>query len=339
MKNNEEKKSGKEIMSNIFNKASDIGKKVADNVQKGKQALAEKAKVSQRDYKMKKYNPLFPKEFKSKSFHLPDIIQIRDDAERRNIDVCQGAIGWKETINNTEVLFLYDEVVKEGGIVQKSGIQFIPVPVPTAPEVYYVDRFDRTKYIRTDCIFNKAHEERMAELKHIAFALGAKKFTAEIVEVEKVKETNAKTSFGRVNAKADFAVSGQNVSAESNETHCLTNETHQQNNVQLSGKVSAVFEGNNNPQKPNLKWFMHDNTIKELIDMRCSQKNAIKSEELKLEGKSSATMQVTTACNLDSVLTAIHNSAKVKQTSSASATMEQQATREHSSKLIYNIEF
>ena len=55
MKNNEEKQSGKEIMSNIFSKASDIGKKVADNVQKGTQSLAEKAKISHHDYKMKNH--------------------------------------------------------------------------------------------------------------------------------------------------------------------------------------------------------------------------------------------------------------------------------------------
>ena len=331
MKNNEEKKNGKEIIANVFNKASDIGKKVADNVQKGTQVLAEKAKVSQHDYKMKKYNPLFSKEFKSKNFHLPNIIQIIDDATIRDLDVCQGAMGWRKKVNGTEILFLCDEAVKT------SGISFIPTV--TCDAIYYVDNFDRNKYIKTDCIFSKAHEERMAELKHIAFTLGAKKFTAEIVETEKVKETNTKTSSGKVNVKANFAVSEQNISAESNETLYLTNKVHQQNNVQVSGKVSSVFEGNDNPQYPTLKWFMHDDTIKGLIEMRCSQKNAIKSEELILEGRSSATMSKTTACNLDSILTAIHNSSKAKQTNSTGTTMEQQAAREHSSKLIYNIEF
>ena len=331
MKNNEEKQNGKEKFSNILQKASDIGKKVADNVQKGTQALAEKAKVSQHDYKMKKYNPLFPKEFKSKNFHLPNIIQIIDDATIRDIDVCQGAMGWRKKINGTEVLFLCDEAVKA------SGISFIPAV--TCDAIYYVDNFDRNKYIKTDCIFSKAHEERMAELKHIAFALGAKKFTAEIVETEKVKEIDTKTSSGKVNVKANFAVPEKNISAESNETLCLINEVQQQNNVQLSGKVSSVFEGNDNPQHPNLKWFMHDDTIKGLIEMRCSQKNVIKSEELILEGRSSATMSKTTACNLDGVLTAIYNSTKAKQISSTSTTMEQQATREHTSKLIYTIQF
>ncbi len=331
MKNNEEKQNGKEKFSNILQKASDIGKKVADNVQKGTQALAEKAKNDQYDRRMKKYNPLFPKEFKSKNFHLPNIIQIIDDATIRDIDVCQGAMGWRKKINGTEVLFLCDEAVKA------SGISFIPAV--TCDAIYYVDNFDRNRYIKTDCIFSKAHEERMAELKHIAFTLGAKKFTAEIVEIEKVRETNTQRSSGKVNIKADFAVSEKNVSAESTQTHCLTNETHQQNNAQISGKVYAVFEGSDNPQRPTLKWFSHDEMIKGLIEMRCSNKNAIKSEELKLEGTASATMSRTTACNLDGVLTAIYDSTQAKQTRFSSTSMEQQATREHSSKLIYTVEF
>ena len=331
MKNNDEKKNGKEIMSNILNKASDIGKKVADNVQKGTQVLAEKAKVSHHDYKMKKYNPLFPKEFKSKEFHLPNIIQIIDDATIRDIDVCQGAMGWRKKVNGTEVLFLCDESVKA------SGISF--VPAVTCDAIYYVDNFDRNRYIKTDCIFSKAHEERMAELEHIAFSLGAKKFTAEIVETERVKETNTKKSSGKTNINADFIVSNQSISTESTQTHSLTNETHQQNNVQMSGKTCAVFEGSDNPQRPNLKWFMHDETIKGLIEMRCSQKNSIKSKELKLEGTASATMSRTTACNLDGVLTAICDSSKAKQIGFSNTSMEQQATREHSSKLIYTVEF
>lgn len=337
MKNNEEKKNGKEIISNIFNKASDIGKKVADNVQKGTQALAEKAKVTQHDYKMKKYNPLFPKEFKSKNFHLPDIIQIRDDAERRNIDVCQGAIGWRETINNTEVLFLNDEEVKDGGIVKESGIQFIPAPTNLA--VYHVDKFDKTKYIQTNCIFSKAQEERAAELSHIAFSLGAKKFSVEILETAAVKETRIKKASKKVNVKTDFVVSEQNISAETDRVRHLTNETNQQSRTQLSLIASDVFEGSDHPQKPTLKWFAHDESVRVLIEMRCAKNNNIKSRELKLEGTSSATMSNETASNLDSVLTVIGGGANAKNTKSSTKTMKQEANREHSSKLIYTVEF
>lgn len=337
MKNDEEKKNGKEKISNILQKASDIGKKVADIVQKGTQALAEKAKISQHDYKMKKYNPLFPKEFKSKNFHLPDIIQIRDDAERRNIDVCQGAIGWREMVNNTEVLFLNDEAVKDGGMVKESGIQFIPAPTNLA--VYHVDKHDKNKYIQTNCIFSKAQEEKAAELSHIAFSLGAKKFSVEIMEATAVKETYTRKSSKKVNIEADFIGAEQTISAEADRTRHLTNETNQQSRTQLSLIASDVFEGNDNPQRPTLKWFEHDESIKVLIEMRCSKNNNIKSRTLKLEGTSSATMSRETASNLDSVLKVISGGTNVKVAKSSTKALRQEANREHSSKLIYTVEF
>lgn len=79
---------------------------------------------------MKKYNPLFPEEYNSDDFHVPNIICIVDDAVRRDIDVCQGAIGWRENKKDTEVLFLYDE------FVEKSGLKFVPAPV--CDEIYYI---------------------------------------------------------------------------------------------------------------------------------------------------------------------------------------------------------
>lgn len=309
MKNNEEKKNGKEIMSNILNKASDIGKKVADNVQKGTQALAEKAKISQHDYKMKKYNPLFPKEFKSKNFHLPNIIQIVDDATRRDVDVCQGAMGWREKINGTEVLFLYDEVV------QTSGVQF--VPAVTCDAIYYVDNFDRTKYIKTDCVFSKAHEERLAELEHIAYCLGAKSCSIEIIETNKESTSASKKIGGSIASKA-----------VSTNQHF---EGYSSNKSQLNGKTTSNFEGNSQPQRPTLKWFAYDENVKNLIEMRFSQNNTIKSRELQLAGASSATMSQSTAITIDAIL--------FKKKNSSALTMESQATREHLSKLIYTVEF
>ena len=311
MKNNEEKKNGKEIMSNIFNKASDIGKKVADNVQKGTQALAEKAKVSQHDYKMKKYNPLFPDEFNSKNFYLPNIIQIVDDATRRDVDVCQGAMGWREKVNGTEVLFLYDEMI------QASGIKFIPTV--TCDAVYYVDNFDRNKYIKTDCIFSKAHEERLAELERIAYCLGAKSCSIEIIEMRKEDSTSSK----KIGTGISKKISSSNEHYEGSANRGNTN--------QLSGKTVTHFAGSDHPERPTLKWFAHDENVKGLIEMRCTDNNSIKSRQLELAGSSSATMSQTTACSIDNVL--------FKTKTAGTFSMETQATREHLSKLIYTVEF
>ena len=311
MKNNDEKKNGKEIMSNILNKASDIGKKVADNVQKGTQALAEKAKVSQHDYKMKKYNPLFPEEFNDANFHLPNIIKIVDDATRRGIDVCEGAMGWREKVNGAEVLFLYDEMI------ETSKIQFIPVA--TCDTVYYVDNFDRNKYIKANCIFSKAHEERLAELEHIAYCLGAKSCSVEIIELRQEESESSK----KIGIGVSKKVFSSNEHYERSASHTNTS--------QLNGKTVTNFKGNNTPERPTLKWFAYDEGIKNLIEMRCVANNSIKSRQLELSGSSSATMSEEAACTIDAVI--------FKTKTKNAISMETQATREHSRKLIYTVEF
>lgn len=97
--------------------------------------------------KIEKYNPLFPDEYHSENFKIPNVIAIVDDAVRRGIDVCEGAIGWRKTVNDVEILYLYDEWIEE------SNIQFIPVA--KCDDVYCVDPFDRSKFIKSDYIFKK----------------------------------------------------------------------------------------------------------------------------------------------------------------------------------------
>ena len=167
-------KKGAEAVSEFLQKTSDQSKKALADVQAGAVAISEKSKQDSYMRRLKKYNPLFPEMYHSADFNIPNMIVIRDDAERRGIDVCEGAIGWLGTVGGMEVLYLYDEAVAE------SGITF--VPVASCDAVYYVDNHDRSRFIRTDCIFSKAHEERIAELKHVAHALGARKCTIEISE-------------------------------------------------------------------------------------------------------------------------------------------------------------
>lgn len=76
---------------------------------------------------------------------------------------------------------------------------------------------------------------------------------------------------------------------------------------------------------------MHDDTIKRLIDMRCSDINALQSETLILEGSSSATMSKKTACAIDNAIGKVGVSGK--------ANMEGQASKEERSKLIFRVEF
>lgn len=292
----------------VFQSTKNLSKKATV----GMNSLVDKSKTNAQSRKLKKYNPLFPEQFKSDTFNLPNMIIIVDDAVRRGIDVCEGAIGWLGNQAGMEVLYLYDEAIPF------SGIDF--VPAATCDGVYYIDSFDRNKFVRIDCIFTKAHEERMAELKNIACLLGAKRCTIEMSESEHGITTH--------NKKADTKESYKLLSAEEKYERSFSNETSNRR----SGKIEIEFSGSDSPKRPELKWFKHDDNINRLIDMRCNDNNAIKSETLRLSGASSATMSQKTAYSIDMALNKIA-SAK------GNATMNSQADKEHLSELLYVIEF
>ena len=309
-------KKGAEKFSGLLQKTTEVGKTAAESVQKGALAFSEKVKEDSYTRRMKKYNPLFPDEYHNGSFCIPNMIVIVDDAVRRGIDVCEGAIGWRSNQNGVEVLHLYDEAVS------MSGIRFIPAI--TCDAVYYVDSFDRNCYIRTDCIFDRAHNERMAELKHIAHMLGAKSCSIELSETTNQVNTASKKYAISENATV------KSVDISSNEEYNQASTSH--NDSKWNGRITAEFKGSDVPRRPKLKWFAHDETIKRLIDARCKDINALTSETIELFGSSSATMSQNTACAIDG---AINKIGGVK----GSSFMEANAKMEHSRKLIFRVQF
>lgn len=305
----------KETLSGFMKSTVEFSKKTAVTAKTGVANMVEKSKEDSYARRMKKYNPLFPEQYNSESFKLPNIIMIVDDAVRRGIDVCEGAIGWLNSDAGAEVLYLYDEYV------ESSGIQFIPKV--TCDAVYYVDGFDRSRYIQADCIFGKAHDERLAELDHIAYCLGAQKYTIEIEagDVESISESK------NINFKESLGSGKEKTSA----SESIGTNSKQSNGQQRIGRITAEFQDNKNLQQPTLKWFQHDDNIKQLIEMRCSGNRTIKTKELQILGSSCATMSQKTACTLDAVI----NGGKY----SASSSMAKEATQEHHSKLLFHIEF
>ena len=290
----------KELFSSIWQKTSEAAKKAADEVQKGAVAFSEKRQQELYEKQIKKYRPLTAKEFKSKSFNIPNVIQIVDDAVRRNIEICDGAIGWLEEHKGVEVLHLYDEYVG------KSGLSFIPAV--QCDTVYCVDNFDKGCFISSSYIFAKTNEEKLAELANIAHSLGAKSCSIEIMESD---TQNISSSVG-------FSASIINSSADLSKGSSLKS----------SGKRTLKFDGNNTPKQPELKWFTYDENIKGLIRMRCSDSNSIKFTTIELNGSTCATMSKKVACAIDKIANI-----------SGKASMEAQAINEHSSKLVLEIEF
>lgn len=315
-------KKGTEAVASFLQKTSDKSKRTIADVQAGAIALSEKSKQDSYLRRLKKYNPLFPDVFHSEGFNIPNMIVIRDDAERRGIDVCEGAIGWLGKVGGMEVLYLYDEAVAE------SRITF--VPTADCDAIYYVDRFDRNRFVRVDYICKQANNERLAELEHIAYSLGAKRCVIDIVETSTVAK-KSKRRFDQ-NKKADIPIADTGRSIELEETADVRNEYEQSQKSENEGHSVLTWSGSDKPKRPKLKWFLHDESVKGLIEMRLKGGNAVNEKTLNLKGAVSATMSKETACSIDNAIGKILKD-------QGSITLEKQVVKEMQSVFVFHIEF
>jgi len=297
----------------------DIGQKAVAKVQEGSKVLVDKTKDEAYQLRLKKYNPLFPAVYQSPGFDIPNMIIIVDDAVRRGIDVCEGAIGWLGKESGMEVLYLYDKDI------ETSGLQFVPAAI--CDSVYYVDNFDRKRFIQVDAIFKKAHEDKLAELEYVAYSLGAKRCAIQLLESKEEKQEAKKKVGMKESAK------GKGISASVEETS--EQEMKHSEKEERNGISESIFRGNDNPRRPELKWFAHDDNIKRLIDMRCNDINSIQTKTLKLSGASSATMSKKVACAIDAAVGKFGGKASAK----GEGSMEAKASSESKSTLVFTVEF
>ena len=301
-------KKGAEKLSGFLQKTAEVGKNAADSMQKSAVAFSEKVKEDSYQHRLAKYNPLFSDEYTAEEFALPQLIVIADEVVRRGIDVCEGAIGWRSVQADTEVLHLYNTSTA------LKNIEFYPAA--TVDGTYYVDNFNPNRYINVDCIFGKAHEERLAELKQVAYDLGAKSCTIEITESS--QEENSSNRSANLSGK----LGGLKIGMKADQSASNTNIKKR------SGKITAVFDGSAAPTRPALKWFANDDNIKNLIEMRCTNPGRLKYEELRLSGSTSATMTNKAAAAIDGL-----------RGLKGGTSMQSQAMVEHSSELLFTIEF
>lgn len=293
MDNNQNK--AKAMFSNAFKKVGDIGKKTIE----GAKSFAEQTQKNIHDQQAKKYIPVTKEEFNDEDFQIPSIIKITDDSANREFVESEDAIGWIEQHKDVPVLHMYNSFTKD------CGLTF--VPLAQKDDVYCVDKFNANIYINANQIFGKATKEKLAELSNIAYILEAKSCSVEILEAESDMDSgNLKMGIKGVGTFGGIAKSAVS--------------------KKQSGKTTTDFEGHDNPQIPDLKWFAHEDNIKWLIEMRC--KRAIKSHILELKGSSSTTISKSIACAMDDVLGANTN-----------LSMEKEALKEYNDILIFEVEF
>ena len=324
---NDEKRKVNEVMAAVADKTSQAGKKglefahsalaqtgskaLVSKLAKGAEEFSEKSKIDSYNKRLRKYNPLFEEEYRSPDFFVPNIICIVDDAVRRDVDVCQGAIGWRDNKKGTEVLFLYDEFVNQ------RGLTFVPAAI--CDEIYYVDSFDKKRFIKLDSIFQQSHDEKLAELVNVACCLGAKSCTIEIEE-SIVQHDKKNRSIGTSGNKGTVSAS-ENIEAES------TSDSARRR----SSKAYTEFKGDGVVTVPTLKWFAYDNNVLNLISNRWNGNNAMTTQTLQLSGSASATMSRKAASSIDAAVLGMGIAQSYE--------MEDKSINESSMKILWHLEF
>lgn len=290
--------------------ATKTGTKAVKAASRNLKKAAELAQQVQHEKRVARLNPLFPEEYESPNFDLPNMIVIVDEDQRKDIPECQGAMGWITKDTELEVLNLYLEAVSS------SNLSFYPPA--SIGEVYYRDTFNDRHFIKLDTFSSTVQKDKMTELRDIAYSLGAKECWLESYESKQTSQSEKKTG----SAKVKIPALGANASAKQSNSSAASEKR--------SVQFKQVFDGNREPIAPELKWFEHDKEILSLIKMVLAG-NAPKEYTARLDSSASCSMSMQLASKIDGTLK--------KLKASASFSMEGKVSSEARQMLDFYIKF
>lgn len=274
--------------------AGAVAKGAAGIAVAGAKAVVDVAQKGIEDLNEFIYKPVFPDEYNSPDYKIPKMIVIKDEASRKGIDVCKGAIGWADKIGELEALCMYDDWAKT------CGLSFMPTL--TLDTAYYVHPFDSSKYVRVEDYITTMKKDMDAELADVAYCLGAKSY--------KIEHTEKKSR--------SFHVKGH--SKNSGSAPLLVDGDPAQASLDGKGKVSfgyahesecheflqQTFAGEAKASVPELRWYKDDSSVNQLIKTRCSEgMNVSKTYRCEITNTYSACVGMGLAKKLDGALAAI----------------------------------
>lgn len=274
--------------------AGAVAKGAAGIAVAGAKAVVDVAQKGIEDLNEFIYKPVFPDEYNSPDYKIPKMIVIKDEASRKGIDVCKGAIGWADKIGELEALCMYDDWAKT------CGLSFMPTL--TLDTAYYVHPFDSSKYVRVEDYITTMKKDMDAELADVAYCLGAKSY--------KIEHTEKKSR--------SFHVKGH--SKNSGSAPLLVDGDPVQASLDGKGKVSfgyahesecheflqQTFAGEAKASVPELRWYKDDSSVNQLIKTRCSEgMNVSKTYRCEITNTYFACVGMGLAKKLDGALAAI----------------------------------
>lgn len=281
-----------------FNNAKTIFGKVSKNIE---ESLSKQ--------RLEQYRPIFPDKFDPNTFEFPSMINVVEFDKRMGIEECQGAIGYREKINNVEVLGIYKSSMDD------YGIQFYPEKIETA---YYVHPLQKNAYIEVSEYFKYLKQARVAELEYIAQSLGAKHFVVSIMEessTEQIKKDKgeAKLKLGKDSGNAAVEVESK------------------EKKFEFLGIAAENSYPGKAPVKPVLHFWANNESIKSLVEQRMNPENPLLSKTYRLDYNTCTGIKEKEAAKIDGVLKAL----KFKGAGSIS----EEAKNESKRRFEYKIEF
>lgn len=272
------------VAGTIGKKAKEMAASATKAVKDGSEKVVDKWEQYRSEQDRKKYRPVFKGDLNRENFSFPKVIRVVDYDKRTEAEVCSGAIGFEDCIENIKLLSIYTE-----------ALSILPIrfyPNATAG-VYYVNPQNSETYIDIGDYFAYLKQERVAELRNIARLLGAKHFRVVI------KEGNASEINTQYSSKNGWKVC-QGIQRDIMQKTARDLSTS--NSVSVADEFT--FTDIRAPIRPQLTYFRDDSIVNSLIDMRMNEDNrgTLQSQTYSLQCSRSSGISIETATSLGTAL-------------------------------------
>lgn len=290
----------KELADNVINtvkenapvvakKAGEIGDNVheftnstIDVIKEGSDKLNQQYQIAKMNADREKLKPIFKEDLVEEGFTYPNIVRVVEyDKQHMENVVCKGAIGFLDIVNDAKVLNIYKKNIND------FSLQLYPNVVES---IYYISPFAESYYVDLNEYFNFQKMQRVDELNHIAYALGAKYFKVTVMEEKKSFISKA----GKAGVKGSGA--GDKLKADAS----FNKSANELTALRIESEMN--LGGNNKPSRPILKYFSKENDIISLVNMRVDTNNYLKSKTFQLKYNSSTIIKEKEAAQIDAVL-------------------------------------
>ena len=273
-----------EVAAKALKQGSDYTAAAAEKLKQGAEYIGEAADNAQEAYKNWRYRPIFADNLvHGDNAWLPEMLNIKNTDARTRVEGFSNVVGFDEHCLEKPIVTILSSYASE------MDLEFMPT---LAEDVYYVDPFDKHRYIQIDQYFATLEQERIEELISVAQDLGAK-----YIEISYSKDQSQSTGTkGEQSATAKTKKSTVDGSAGASAEHAQTERSV------ITVKKSMNLPGME-PKLPTLRHFKNDIEINSIIDRRLHKENAIKGDyRCELNFNTSSGIKASNAVNVEGAL-------------------------------------